>query len=188
MISKALLILTIIIYILTILSYSWATKYYFNTTNKNIKTSKRFYVSAVSFLIITQLYSFYIDLNTNIPIINTSITLLILICGLILFWKTVKVGNRNFFQFAFSNIPPDHLITEGTFKYIRHPFYTSYILTWVGAFVYNYNLYQLIFIIPIIIFYIKSALYEEKLLLNGKISDKYKKYMTFTGRFFPRVL
>jgi protein-S-isoprenylcysteine O-methyltransferase Ste14 len=82
----------------------------------------------------------------------------------------------------------DHkLVTDGIFKYIRHPMYAAHILwaiaqpliltNWIAGFS---------FIIPQILQYWFRVADEEKMMLEG-FGEEYREYMKITGRIFPKL-
>lgn len=78
------------------------------------------------------------------------------------------------------------LITNGIFKYIRHPIYSGIILMTLFYGIYCENFYKiLIGILLFIVFYFKSN-YEENLLKSKFVS--YSNYMSKTKKFIPFVI
>lgn len=77
-------------------------------------------------------------------------------------------------------------MTSGPFRWIRHPFYSSYIFGWLGAAVIVYS-------VPIIIAAFMSYIYwiaakkEENLILSSHFSYEYKGYLSRTGMFIPKI-
>lgn len=79
------------------------------------------------------------------------------------------------------------LVTDGIFKYIRHPMYAAHILwaiaqplilaNWIAGFS---------FIIPQILQYWTRVRAEEGMMLEA-FGDDYREYMEKTGRLFPRI-
>lgn len=77
------------------------------------------------------------------------------------------------------------LRTKGIYAYIRHPIYTSGLITFLGV-VFNRPAISsiLLYAILIVFFYLKS-IFEEKLL-----SEQFKQYIAYqkiTGRFLPKL-
>jgi len=88
---------------------------------------------------------------------------------------------------AFADQISVELNTLGPYRFIRHPFYTSYSLSWIGGtMATGCWLLSISFIMMGIIYY-TAAKEEENLWLNSKNSKKYKEYMDSTGMFIIRV-
>lgn len=81
---------------------------------------------------------------------------------------------------------PDHVVTSGAFKYVRHPLYLASILVYLGMAVSTLSLFSLVILVPIFIFYNYLASYEEK-LLKEKFGEEYRKYKEKTGKWVPRI-
>jgi len=79
---------------------------------------------------------------------------------------------------------PHHIVTYGPYEKIRHPFYTSFILSLTGAFIFCPHWVTLLTLVSGIIALQITAVKEEKKLQNH--DPDYKEYMKKTGRFFPK--
>ncbi len=77
------------------------------------------------------------------------------------------------------------LIQVGIYRFVRHPIYTSILLTTLGWAVYSNSLFRIfIFAALFILFEIKSN-FEEK-LLTQKFSN-YTPYKKITGKYLPLI-
>lgn len=77
------------------------------------------------------------------------------------------------------------LITNGIYKFIRHPIYTGIILITFGYGLHTDSLYRMIIsMLLYILFYFKSSYEEERLKITFSDYDSYK---TKSGRFFPKL-
>ena len=104
--------------------------------------------------------------------------------GLIIFLLSIVQLGRNLSPFP-SPKNNSELVTNGVFKYIRHPIYTSVFIGLVAWSLRQQSLYQLLIsFLILVLFYFKSK-YEEQLLL-AKFPG-YETYKQKTGRFFPKV-
>lgn len=88
------------------------------------------------------------------------------------------------------NDRPKEIVTWGSYKYIRHPFYTSFILGWIAgiAIVPHWIILALALYSGLMLLY--TAKKEELRLSNqeGPLGIEYKAYLKRTGRFFPRIV
>ena len=79
------------------------------------------------------------------------------------------------------------LVTEGIFRHIRHPHYTSLAIIGFGLAFFFYSLATLLVAILSIPIMIWSILDEEKLLIK-QYGNKYKEYMNIVPwRIIPRI-
>ena len=78
------------------------------------------------------------------------------------------------------------LITDGPYRWFRHPMYTSFALIALAYWLISTNW----FIAVIGLFYwivVVSKVKTEEAVLVEKFGDAYREYMKYTGRFLPRV-
>lgn len=108
--------------------------------------------------------------------------------GLALFWWAWWVNRLHPLAWAFSGETGSVLSTNGPYRFIRHPFYTSYCLAWwAGPLVSG----EMLLFLPAIVMstiYILAARTEEIAILDSPMSTEYRIYKERTGSFFPRFL
>jgi protein-S-isoprenylcysteine O-methyltransferase Ste14 len=79
------------------------------------------------------------------------------------------------------------LVEEGPYRWIRHPIYTAYGLSYVGGGLVSGN--WVLTLVPTLLFATMVALRvggEEEAMLGG-FGEQYEAYMQRTGRFLPRL-
>jgi protein-S-isoprenylcysteine O-methyltransferase Ste14 len=81
---------------------------------------------------------------------------------------------------------PDNILTDGAFRYVRHPLYLASILTYFGLMFATASLFSLAFIAGAFIFYNYIANYEERLMML-KFGEEYGNYQKRTGKWLPRI-
>ena len=88
---------------------------------------------------------------------------------------------------SFSNLTfPKPYCDRGPYRYIRHPFYASYILFWLGcaiATLHPVNVGYFLVLVPV---YVISALKEEKGFEQSPSAADYKQYRQTAGLFWPK--
>jgi protein-S-isoprenylcysteine O-methyltransferase Ste14 len=88
---------------------------------------------------------------------------------------------------AFADEAPAFVIDRGPYRFIRHPFYTAYMLYWIGLAFAAPHPVVVIGAMLIVVAYVFAARREERSLLNGPLGASYASYMRSTGRFLPRL-
>jgi protein-S-isoprenylcysteine O-methyltransferase Ste14 len=112
------------------------------------------------------------------------IALVLIIIGVIIMLLAVYALRKSISPFP-SPRKNAVLIQHGIFKFIRHPIYTSILLTTIGWAFYSNSLFRIfIFVMLIILFEIKSN-FEEDLLI--KRFTKYANYIKITGKYLPKI-
>jgi|SRR5882724_2120346 len=84
------------------------------------------------------------------------------------------------------NDAPEEIVTYGAYRYVRHPFYASFIMTFVAT--------TLVCLSPLILaisafgvlMLNHTAAREEQRLQESKFGEQYRDYLGRSGRFLPR--
>ena len=100
-------------------------------------------------------------------------------------WARTSIKGR-FFSYAGSNDTPEFVWTFGPFAYIRNPFYTSYMLSYLAVGVMFPSLVPLVVIGVMAFFYMRMAQHEERKFARSPLAEEYAAYAKRTGRFFPK--
>ncbi|MEO0897729.1 MAG: methyltransferase [Bacteroidota bacterium] len=104
-----------------------------------------------------------------------------------LFWWCIQVNSEKKLTAAYDSNSPEHLMKKGPYALIRHPFYTSYMLTYIGGALGSKLWWALIpVIIPIFVYYHASNFEERKFSQSG-LHQAYLEYKKQAGRFLPRL-
>jgi len=90
-------------------------------------------------------------------------------------------------RLGFTSTKDEHkfLITNGMFGLCRHPFYTSYILSYMAGFIYSPSIILWLQTCFMAIFYWNSMISEEEKYMESNMKDEYKVYKTKVGRLTP---
>ena len=84
------------------------------------------------------------------------------------------------------NDAPKHIVTYGAYRWIRHPFYASFLLALFGALVYCPQWGTFITFLQGVVILNRTAAREERRLCASQFGAEYEQYMRRTGRFWPR--
>jgi protein-S-isoprenylcysteine O-methyltransferase Ste14 len=102
--------------------------------------------------------------------------------ALALFWWTICATDGKEFGACYASLDSKELVTSGPYRWIRHPFYTSYLLAWMaGGFVWPP---LAVSVVAMGYIYWRAAEEEEARFLRGPWSVAYAAYQRRTGRFF----
>ncbi|MHA2424267.1 MAG: methyltransferase family protein [Candidatus Thorarchaeota archaeon] len=116
---------------------------------------------------------------------NLWIVGLVLLClGIILHGWSRYVRQDMAVSWAMSE--EHRLVTTGPYSRIRHPSYTSYLLSFTGLMFLSPSLLTSLFLAIGIWGYYRIAIAEEENLLDH-FGGAYSEYIKRTGRFFPRL-
>lgn len=110
---------------------------------------------------------------------------LIYLCAASLFWWTIRANSRRPLSAAFSPDSPLHLVQHGPYRFVRHPFYCSYLLAWTAGFVATGRLWLLPTIAIMLAIYFRAASVEEDKFAHSALAGAYRQYRGRAGMFFP---
>ena len=112
---------------------------------------------------------------------------LILIAFALFFWA-LKHSRAKKLSLAFDEETRiDGIIVSGPWKYVRHPFYVSYVLFWLGCALGTLHLASITVAAALLFIYAYSAAREEAALKLGRYGGDYVEYRKRAGFFLPRI-
>ncbi len=101
------------------------------------------------------------------------------------FWWAMSTAKRKTLSVAFSTDTPEVLISKGPYRWVRHPFYSSYLASYLGsAIAAGFFPYGILFFC-LFGFYFWGTQLEETKFSKSQLSNSYQAYRKRTGRFTP---
>jgi protein-S-isoprenylcysteine O-methyltransferase Ste14 len=114
--------------------------------------------------------------------------LLFLTATVFFYWTFFTVTRRTRLNFAFSESSPQLILQEGPYRYVRHPFYFSYICAWVGVFLYTeWSPISIVAGLALTFLYVLAARQEEQEFLRSPLHETYAAYQGKTVMLIPFV-
>jgi protein-S-isoprenylcysteine O-methyltransferase Ste14 len=104
-----------------------------------------------------------------------------------LFVWAVATVRRNRLTAAFSDDAPQELITTGPFRWVRNPFYLSYLLAYAHAALASRSPWALVPLGVMAVVYGTAVVREERKFARSPLADAYRAYARRTRRFLPWV-
>jgi protein-S-isoprenylcysteine O-methyltransferase Ste14 len=111
----------------------------------------------------------------------------VMAAGAALFAWALAYARKGDLALAFDPATPDALVKKGPYRFIRNPFYVSYMLCWVGGFICYPSLCLLAVVVVLAALYHLAVRAEER-ALRQKFGTDYVVYGSKTGRYFPKLL
>jgi protein-S-isoprenylcysteine O-methyltransferase Ste14 len=102
-------------------------------------------------------------------------------------WTRRTVIDRHFYVGLAGEVPPA-LCEAGPYRYVRHPFYLSYMLAFVGVAVAFPSLIVSGVCLLNIGLFAYMALDDERVLLRSPLAANYESYKMRVGMFLPRLI
>lgn len=84
------------------------------------------------------------------------------------------------------NDAPRHIVTWGAYSRVRHPFYASFLVCLLGTVLTLPHALTALALLYALVALNLTAAREERRLASSEFGEEYRKYMTRTGRFWPR--
>jgi protein-S-isoprenylcysteine O-methyltransferase Ste14 len=107
-------------------------------------------------------------------------------CSLFLIGLTMGTNRIPLALWHQENDAPRNIVTWGAYTYIRHPFYTSFIIAYSAAVLYFPHWSTIAILIYGLVSLNLTAAREERRLSASEFGAEYKAFMAKTGRFCPK--
>jgi protein-S-isoprenylcysteine O-methyltransferase Ste14 len=114
---------------------------------------------------------------------------LLIAAGLLLGGYTLGTHRRRLALWHQRDDAPDHLVEQGPYVWIRHPFYTSYLISLIGCVLAAPHATTVV-VLGFVAYRLNgtAAREEARFLASSSCGARYAAYMRRTGRFLPRML
>lgn len=145
-------------------------------------------VIQIAGFVFTSIHAYVLLGPGNVAALRGVIALAAYLLAFTLFWACIRANRRKPLTLAFSSDTPDHVMTDGPYRRIRHPFYTSYTLAWIAGVLATGQLWLMLSVIFMLIVYVSAAMSEERKFLRSALAERYVEYRKRTGMFLPRIL
>jgi protein-S-isoprenylcysteine O-methyltransferase Ste14 len=104
--------------------------------------------------------------------------------GLVLWWTLASIGDS--ISPSTSTRAGARLVTEGPYRFVRHPLYTGGFLATLGIGLANQSI-PLLAALPILLWWLPRRVHGEEQNLTASYGEAYRAYQARTGRFLPRL-
>ena len=168
-----------------LLSFGWAMQRFFARPAGSTTGMKLISACGIAFAV---LHLAAIAMAPAISPLRGIIAAALYVMALALFWWAIRSNAPKPLSAAFSPDPPMHVMQNGPYRYIRHPFYCSYLLTWAAGVVASAQLWLLPTVAVMLVIYIRAAKAEEQKFTRSELAGTYESYRTRTGLFLPNPI
>lgn len=164
-------------------SFTWAIKRFFRVEGQQGGGMKAISALGTVFVLIHAASLVYF----GTPWTGTAAAALgIYATSFLVFWSTVRANRQAPLTLAYTEDEPQHLVTRGPYRWVRHPFYTSYTLAWIAGCLASSFWPLGATVVVMFALYYRAATHEELKFERSPLADEYARYVQRTGRFFPR--
>ncbi len=102
-------------------------------------------------------------------------------------WAVRHSRNRNLTLAMDTEMQSETIIRTGPWRYMRHPFYASYMIFWLACALATQHIISVIVFLTLSAIYTYAALREERVLSSGPLRKDYIEYRETVGIFYPRL-
>ncbi len=123
-----------------------------------------------------------LSLFYNADAIRFRIASTLYLISLALFWWAIRAASKDRLNIAFSDQHSSRLVTNGPYRFLRHPIYASYLWAWTAGAVAIVPWWGWI---PFAVMgwqYLSAIRFEERQFLSGPLADEYQAYSRRTYR------
>ena len=139
-------------------------------------------------LLFAALHFVAVFVTNNITAERGFVGTLLYLWSLGLFWWAIKTNSAARLSAAFSPDVPVHLVEDGPYRFIRHPFYCSYVLAWLSGTIATARWWLLPTVAVMIIIYWKAASIEEEKFSRSSLAAQYQEYRARTAWLVPNPM
>ncbi|HEY3741234.1 MAG TPA: isoprenylcysteine carboxylmethyltransferase family protein [Bryobacteraceae bacterium] len=169
--------------VVSLASFGWAMRNFFLKPTGDNAGMKVIRITSTAFAI---LHLGAILLTPDVPLRQSLAASSIYVLALVLFFWAIRANSISL-SAAFSSDSPQHLVQRGPYRWIRHPFYCAYLLTWSAGFVATGRWWLLPSIAVMVAVYLRAARLEEEKFASSPLAGAYQDYRESTGRFLPKL-
>ena len=105
-----------------------------------------------------------------------------------LFWWAIRANSAARLSAAFSPDVPVHLVENGPYRFIRHPFYCSYVLAWSAGTIATARWWLLPTMVAMVAIYLRAATLEEEKFSRSSLAAEYQRYRARTALLVPNPM
>jgi protein-S-isoprenylcysteine O-methyltransferase Ste14 len=107
------------------------------------------------------------------------------VASLALFLVCMRVHRLRPLALAHSLDKPVHLVTWGPYRWVRHPIYTAYLMSYPAGWILSGDARLSVVTMGMFFVYLDAATREEEKFARSSLAEAYKAYRQRTGMFFP---
>jgi protein-S-isoprenylcysteine O-methyltransferase Ste14 len=109
-----------------------------------------------------------------------------LVAGILLLWSAHHYLGASFHSFVVRK-SGQRFVEAGPYRFVRHPIYTAYTLSYLGAGLLACSLVLTFVATPLYLLLVALRIGEEESAMVAEFGEEYADYMGRTGRFLPSL-
>ena len=122
------------------------------------------------------------------PLFASLVGIVLMLVSEAVFWGAIVQTRGARLNPAFTLDRPADFVRTGPYRFVRHPFYTSYLVFWTGFAIATWTVWSIPLVIGFAVMYWRAAVEEEAKFAETAMAGAYADYVGRTGRFFPKLI
>lgn len=179
--ETALDICVSVVSLVVVAFYTWSLRGHFSS--KKMPDGAKIISLAVT---ATTVFFLYLTWWHPQPVLGQSVGLVFELVAAGLFWWAIIASRQARLRFAFDAENPHSLVMTGPYRFLRHPFYTSYIVFWSGWALATWSVWSIVPVAFFVAIYVSAARTEERKFAATPLAHDYEAYRSRTGFLWPR--
>jgi len=177
--------LSVILLLCCLASFAWGMRNFFVQPQGSTAGMK---VISGCGMVFAAFHFFAISLPNSVTAERAWVAALLYLWSLGLFWWAIRTNSSARLSAAFSADVPAHLVEDGPYRFIRHPFYCSYVMTWSAGTIATARWWLLPTVAVMIVIYWKAATMEEEKFSRSSLAAEYQSYRQRTALLVPNPM
>jgi protein-S-isoprenylcysteine O-methyltransferase Ste14 len=166
------------------LSFGWGIKNFFV---RPARVGRRLRLVAPIGLVFVAASLTELLIGPRVSVGRAVIALCLYVLSFTLFWWAITANRLRPLAACFSEARLSHITQSGPYRFIRHPFYTSYMLAVIAGLATGASVVTAPPAVILLGMYISAARGEEILFAGSELAEAYADYKDRTGMFIPSV-
>jgi protein-S-isoprenylcysteine O-methyltransferase Ste14 len=162
-------------------AFSWGVKGHFRSTGAMPLGMK-----ITSLLSVAGFSWFSLRLFTGGIALDWPVTAALFAGSLLVFFWAIRATRKTPPTLAYDTDRPSFLLRHGPYRYVRHPFYLSYLLFWTGTAIATPGILPWLAPVVMLCLYSHAAGREERKFAGSELALAYAAYRKKAGMFLPR--
>jgi len=164
-------------------SFTWGVRKFFVKPDKMTLGMRLTIATGTVFSVLHLLTILFWSTLLPIPVILATALYL---SAIAIFWRAIQANRVKPLAACFSEEESIHLVQHGPYRFVRHPFYCSYLLAWIAGAIGTMSIWLAFTAVIMFVLYLTAAINEENKFAASPLADSYAAYRAATGRFFPK--
>lgn len=159
----------------------WAVRFHFQATSR----SPRFLALSAASAINAFVFGRELWLRSK-PETQLLVALALMLIAGGLFASALIASRKARLKLIYDPDAPQQILQDGPYRFIRHPFYTSYIVYWTACAVATANPINIAYAIAVTVVLALAARSEEQCFAGSPIAPAYERYREQAGMLWPK--